>query len=66
MKDYNEANIENAFRLIKQMHAVVCKWGECTSCNKRMQDVGFGYNCYECKKKGTQNEPFNINEVTGF
>ena len=65
MKDYKELITDEMVKAIYENLKSKC-WIDCPGCNKRMNDMkGFG-SCYECKKKGTQNEPFNINEVTGF
>jgi tRNA(Ile2) C34 agmatinyltransferase TiaS len=55
MIDYNEPNLENIFRMIKEMHSKVCPWGECTGCGKKMQDKGYGYTCFDCKENKKEN-----------
>ena len=49
-RDYNAPTMENIMKMVKEMHSKVCEWGECKGCQKRMQDKGYGFVCYDCKQ----------------
>mgnify|MGYP003649351723 CR=1 FL=1 len=64
-KDYNAPTLENIFRMVKETHAMSCPWGECEGCQKKMQNKGYGFKCYECKQNGSTGK-VDVDTIQGF